>query len=184
MRLAVIGAGKIGGTLGKALAASGHDVHYGTRTPDGSIRAALDGAEVVIIAIPGQAVADFARDYADELSRKLIIDAANNLGGGGPANSSADFAALVPTARYARAFSTLGWENFADPVFDGGVVADLFYSTDEAERETVAGLIGDVGLNPVYLGPDQYDLLDQVLKLWFDLAISQGRGRHLAFKVL
>jgi 8-hydroxy-5-deazaflavin:NADPH oxidoreductase len=183
MKLAVIGAGKIGGTLGKALAAAGHDVHYGTRKPEGSIRAALDGAEAVIIAIPGQAVADFARDHADELSRKLISDAANNLGGDGPANSSADFAALVPTARYARAFSTLGWENFADPIFDG-VVADLFYSTDQAESETVGALISDVGLNPVYLGPDQYDLLDQVLKLWFDLAISQGRGRHLAFKVL
>jgi 8-hydroxy-5-deazaflavin:NADPH oxidoreductase len=182
MKLAVIGAGKIGGTLGKALAASGHDVHYGTRTPEGSVREALDGADAVIIAIPGQSVADFVRDNADQLADKLVIDTANNLGGG-PVNSSADFAAHAPTARYARAFSTLGWENFAEPVF-GDVVADLFYSTSEADSETVAGIIADVGLNPVYLGPDQYDLLDQVLKLWFALAISQGRGRHLAFKVL
>ena len=55
---------------------------------------------------------------------------------------------------------------------------------DEADRETVERLIRDTGLNPVYLGPGQYDLLDQILRLWFTLVNAQGRGRHLAFKVL
>jgi 8-hydroxy-5-deazaflavin:NADPH oxidoreductase len=182
MNIAVIGTGKIGRTLGEALAAAGHDVRYGSRTPEESVREALDGAEAVIVGIPGQSVADFARDHADELAGKVVIDAANKFGDG-PAHSAAEFAVLAPAARYARAFNALGWENFADPVFDG-VVADLFYSADEADRETVERLIRDTGLNPVYLGPGQHDLLDQLLKLWFTLVKSQGRGRHLALKVL
>jgi hypothetical protein len=36
----------------------------------------------------------------------------------------------------------------------------------------------------LYLGPDQQDTLDGVMRLWFTLAVGQGRGRHLAFKVL
>ena len=182
MDIAVIGTGKIGRTLGEALAAAGHEIRYGSRTPEDSVREALDGAEAVIVGIPGQYVADFARGHADELAGKVVIDAANKFGEG-PAHSAAEFAILAPAARYARAFNALGWENFADPVFDG-VVADLFYSADEADRETVERLIRDTGLNPVYLGPGQHDLLDQLLKLWLTLANGQGRGRHLAFKVL
>jgi 8-hydroxy-5-deazaflavin:NADPH oxidoreductase len=130
MDITVIGTGKIGRTLGEALAAAGHDVRYGSRTPEESVREALDGAETVIVGIPGQSGADFARDHADELAGKVVIDASNKFGDG-PAHSAAEFAVLAPAARYARAFNALGWENFADPVFDG-VVADLFYSADEA----------------------------------------------------
>lgn len=182
MDIAVIGTGKIGQTLGEALAAAGHNIRYGSRTPKESVRKALDGAEAVIVGIPGQAVADFARDHADQLAGKVVIDAANKFGDG-PAHSAAEFAVLAPAAHYARAFNALGWENFADPVFNG-VVADLFYSADQADREIVERLIRDTGLNPVYLGPGQHDLLDQVMKLWFTLVHSQGRGRHLALKVL
>jgi len=181
MHLAVIGTGKIGQTLGEALTAAGNDVRYGSRTPAESVREALDGAEAVIVAIPGQAVADFARDNAGGLAGKVVIDATNTFGDG-PIHSAEVFASLAPEAHYARAFNTLGWENFAEPVF-AGVVADLFYSSAEADRATVERVIGDVGLHPVYLGPDQYDLLDHLMTLWFTLAKTQGR-RHLAFKVL
>lgn len=45
-------------------------------------------------------------------------------------------------------------------------------------------LIEAVGLRPMYLGPDQQDVVDGVLRLWFALAIGQGHGRHLAFHTL
>lgn len=148
MHIAVIGTGKIGRSLGESLAAAGHDIRYGSRTPEHSVRASLDGAEAVIVAIPGGAVAAFARDHAGELVGKVVIDASNKF----------------------------------DPVFDG-VVADLFYSADAPDRGTLEGIIADVGLNPVHLGPGQHDLLDQLLNLWFTLVNGQGR-RHLALKVL
>lgn len=181
MDIAVIGTGKIGRAVGEALTAAGHDIRYGSRTPEQSIGTSLDGADAVIIGIPGEAVADFAREHADELAGKVVIDATNKFDGG-PFHSAAAFADLAPRARYARAFNALGWENIAEPVFDG-VVADLFYSADEDDRETVERIIRDTGLNPVHLGPGQYDLLDQLFTLWFVLVNSHGR-RHLALKVL
>ena len=56
-------------------------------------------------------------------------------------NSLATFKAHTPNARIFRAFNTLGWENFADPMFDG-IQADLFYcGSDGDAREVIDQLI-------------------------------------------
>jgi predicted dinucleotide-binding enzyme len=91
----------------------------------------------------------------------------------------------APTAQVFRAFSTPGWENFADPVI-GGVQADLFYAGPEGDADTVvSGLITDVGLRPVRVGGrEQLHIVENLTALWFTLTLQQGRGRHLAFKML
>jgi predicted dinucleotide-binding enzyme len=192
LTIAVAGTGNIGGTLGRAFAAAGHDVVFASRHPgDGSdtgareapVAEALAGAAVVVLAIPGPAVAAFVQEHADALDGTLLVDATNNMGGEGPANAHDAIAGAVPGARYARAFNTLGWENFADPRFDG-TPGDLFFSSAEADRTVVEALVDAVGLRPVYVGDGQHDVVDGVLRLWFALAIGQRRGRHLAFRVL
>ena len=85
----------------------------------------------------------------------------------------------------ARAFNSLGWENFDDPDF-GGVQADLLWcGPDGSAAVLVEELIADVGLRPVRVGGlDQLATVDMVASLWFALALGQGWGRQLAFKVL
>ena len=190
MRIAVVGTGNIGTTLGAALANAGHDVAMGSRSPNDAapgvppavdIATALDGADVVLLAIPARAVDDFLSAYAADIGGKLVIDATNNVGAAS-ANAASAISASAPSARYVRAFNTLGWENFANPTFDG-VAADLFFSAPTADREVVERLITDIGLRPAYLGPDKQDVVDSVLPLWFTLAQLRGQ-RHLAFRVL
>jgi len=190
MRIAVIGTGKIGGTLGGVLARAGHEVVMGSRNPNDTaqdglpvvdISTALDGADVVLLAIPATSVGDFLVAYASDVDGKLFIDATNNIGAAA-ANAAAAVAQAAPNARYVRAFNTLGWENFANPTFDG-VAADLFFSAPRADRDVIEHLISDVGLRPAYLGPDKHDLVDSILPLWFTLAQMRGQ-RHLAFRIL
>lgn len=190
MRIAVIGTGNIGRTLARAWAAAGHDVVLGSRHPVNAgqegppvadLATALAGAEAVLLAVPAKSVGDFLAAHASDLDGTLLIDATNNIGGAAT-NAAAAVAQAAPTARYVRAFNTLGWENFAEPTF-GGVAADLFFSAAEGDRDVVERLISDVGLRPAYLGPDQQDLVDSVLPLWFTLARLHG-GRHVAFRVL
>jgi predicted dinucleotide-binding enzyme len=198
LTIAVLGAGNIGGTLGVAFARAGHAVTFGVRHPESAAAAraagdsagrvaavddALNGAEVVVLAVPGRAVEALVREHAAALAGVLVVDATNNLGGAGRADSHDVVLAAAPTARYARAFNSLGWENFANPRF-GDTAADLFFSSAEDDRPIVEALIEAVGLRPAYLGPDQHEVVDGVLRLWFALAIGQGRGRHLAFRVL
>jgi hypothetical protein len=45
-------------------------------------------------------------------------------------------------------------------------------------------VIEGVGLRPVFVGPDQEQLIDSLFGLWIALAVTQGRGRRLAFRLL
>jgi 8-hydroxy-5-deazaflavin:NADPH oxidoreductase len=191
MKIAVIGKGNVGGTLGSRWRAAGYDVVYGARDGGGegpggapvrSIGDAIKDADVVVLTVPGQAVPDVANEHSAALAGKVVVDAVNRMGAS-EFDSRAIIAAAAPSARYVRAFNTLGWENFADPRFDG-TPGDLFFSSAEADRTVVEALVDAVGLRPVYVGDGQHEVVDGVLRLWFALAIGQRRGRHLAFRVL
>jgi predicted dinucleotide-binding enzyme len=92
-------------------------------------------------------------------------------------------AKAVPTARYVRAFNTYGWENLAEPTFDG-VPADQFFSCREEDRAVVEEIITAAGLHPAYLGEDNEDMVDSVLGLWFSLVQANGGKRHVTLRVL
>lgn len=194
MTIAVIGTGFIGGTLGRAFARAGQPTVFGSRAPQtdtaaedsgatvASIADAIAAAETVVLAVPAAAVEELLATHGDALAGKLVVDAANDIGG--PVAHHADLVTRhAPAARYARAFNTLGGENLAEPGFDGAP-ADMFYSSLEADRPTLETLITAVGLRPIYVGEGQQDVVDGVLRLWFALAIGQGRGRRLAFRTL
>jgi predicted dinucleotide-binding enzyme len=194
MKIAVLGTGRIGGTLGRAFARAGHDVTFGARDPGDTdapgdtsatvtdIASAIGAGDVVVLAVPGGAVAGLAREHGPGLGGKLIVDAANNVAGEGPANSHDAVTAAAPGIRYARAFNTLGFENLQNPRY-GDVVGDMFFSAPGADRGTVEQLIDAVGLRPVYLGDGTQALLDDLLRIWFTLSRLNGR-RHFALKVV
>jgi predicted dinucleotide-binding enzyme len=117
-----------------------------------------------------------ADGHGDALAGKLVIDRT-----GEPVANSRG--ALPATVRSARAFNTLGGENFADPVFTGGP-ADLCFSAHVGDRAPVAEVIEGIGLRPVVVGEDQEQPIDGLFQLWLALAIEQGRGRRLALRLL
>lgn len=187
MKISVIGAGHIGGTLGEKWRAAGHDVVFGLRDPSKKAGAAtiadsLKGAEAVLLALPAAAVNEFVQDHARNLDGKILIDATNNFGGE-TFHQWPALVASVPKAHLFRAFNSLGWDVFAEPVI-GGVQADLFYAGPEgASQKRVEALIEDIGLRPVWVGDtDHAETVDGVLRLWYTL--SRRHGRHIAFKLL
>lgn len=190
-RIAVIGAGNIGGTLGEIWQRAGHDVTYGVREPEGRGSAgqtfatpedAIEGGDLVLFAVPAAAMDKMVADLARQLRGKVVIDATNHLGRA-KAHSQALLELAADGTPVYRAFNSLGFENFKDPRY-GDDVADLFYAGPQGPgRAAVEALIGDVGLRPIYVGNDP-ELVDSVLRLWFALAVHQKLGRGLAFKVL
>src|SRR3954468_18987126 len=97
MNITILGAGNIGGTIGKKLSAAGHRVSFGVRNPSdadtqalvkeagngaaaGSVAEAMKGAEVVVLAIPGSAVSAALTPIAAQLAGKIVIDATNSTG--------------------------------------------------------------------------------------------------------
>jgi predicted dinucleotide-binding enzyme len=198
MRLAVLGVGIIGTTIGRRWQDAGHEVVYGVRDPRtdryremagelaiSAIADAVGASEATLMAIPGSAVGSLLDDNREVLDGRLLLDASNDTSGA-QFHHIPLYEERVPASRVYRAFNTLGWENFATPLFDGQP-ADLFYSgPDGDDVPLVEQLIADVGLRPVRVGASSAgaDLLDGLTRLWFTLALQQGRGRHLAFRML
>ena len=135
----------------------------------------------MLLAIPGNAVHEFAHDHAKELDGRIVIDATNSIGGPS-AHQWEVFGDASPKAGLYRAFNVYGFEVYDNAVI-GGVQPDLFYAGPEGSRDEVEGLIRDVGLNPIWVGgADAADTVDGVLRLWFTLA--RRHGRHIAFKLI
>ena len=156
MKIAVIGKGHIGGTLGSKWRAAGHEVVYGTRDGTGegpggapvrSIGDVLNGAEVVLLAVPGQAVPDVVNEHGAAPGGKVVIDAVNRMGAP-EFDSRVLIADAAPSARYVRAFNSYGWENFADPAPG----ATLFFAADPQARAAAEELVSAAGLEPAYVG--------------------------------
>lgn len=201
MKISVIGAGNIGGTLGGKWAAQGHEVVFGVRdleaervrsllekfghgaTADGMANA-LAEAEVVLFAIPGSAMPETVLQLGSKLNGKILIDATNSVGKS-PMHQLDLLRQAAPDSPLFRAFSTLGWENFAEPLM-GGAQIDLFYcGASETPQAVVDKLISEIGLRPVHIGGlDKAGIVDALTQLWFTLALEQGRGRRLALKMM
>ena len=93
MRIAVIGAGNVGGGFSRAAVAAGHDVVISAAHPEKaqalaaevgaqaaeSNTAAVQGAQVVILAIPAAGAAAVAAEVAPVASGAVIVDATNPL---------------------------------------------------------------------------------------------------------
>jgi len=146
-----------------------------------SIGDAIEGADVVVLAVPGPAVPDVVTEHGDALAGKVVIDAVNRMGGAPEYDSRALIADAAPSARYVRAFNSLGWENFADPLPG----TNLFFAADPEARAAAEELISAVGLEPAFVGDaDATATVDGVLPLWFALVKHNGGNRRVALRVV
>jgi hypothetical protein len=204
MRIAVIGAGKVGTTLGRGWTRRRHQVTYGVRDPSSAKAAALaqggvqvtaptqavERSEVVVLATPWAATKDAVEALGD-LGGRPLLDATNPIGPGltlavGDGGSGGELVqAWAPTARVVKIFNTTGVENMASPVY-GDQAATMFYcGDDEAACAVAAKLATDLGFDAVSAGPlRNARLLEPLALLWIDLARGQGVSRTVAFKLL
>lgn len=201
MRIAVIGAGNVGGTLGRRWATLGHTVAFGVRRPakgQTTPSEAARGAELVLFAIPWNAVPEALAELGADggaLDGVVLVDATNPLGPGlklltGPQGESGGerLQALVPRARVVKAFNTTGYENMASPAYGGEPTAMFYAGDDSAAKETVRGLIVQLGFEPIDAGPlARSRELEHLAALWVALAMGVGTarlGRDIAFRLM
>jgi predicted dinucleotide-binding enzyme len=158
---------------------------------------ALMNAEVVLLAVPGEVAAQVVTDHAVLLDGKIIIDATNyiedmarvmatqKLEQAVPFNALAALWQAAPNARIYRAFNIYGWEVFDNADFGGESPHLIYAGTEGPERTLVEQLVREVGLEPLYAGGfERFSLVDNILPLFFNLAVLQGLGRNLGIRVL
>ena len=197
MRIAILGAGSVGGGLGTALAFVGHSVVFGVRDPDSDkCHAALAAARSSSAALPAEAVVDaevivFALrpDAIPEtvaglpsLAGRIVIDVMNRLGGDPARSTSQDLADLLPGARIVKAFNTIGFENLTT-ARERVVPAAMFVAGDDPDaKRVVLALATELGFRPEDAGPlANAKPLEQMVKVW--LALAQNHGRTVGFAI-
>jgi predicted dinucleotide-binding enzyme len=176
MKIGIIGAGHIGGTLGVLWAKAGHEILFSSRHPDelgdlvkragplahaGMPREAAAFGEVVLISVPYGALPQVGRDFAAELAGKVVLETGNpypSRDGAmaepalakGTGLASAEF---LPGVRLVRAFNSVPAASLAsDANRTGERVGIPLASDDRAALEVAAGLVRDAGFEPVIVG--------------------------------
>jgi 8-hydroxy-5-deazaflavin:NADPH oxidoreductase len=207
MKIAIIGAGNVGGTLGRAWVKAGQEVMFGVRDPSspkvaallattggralaGTIDEAAAYGAVVALCTPWDATESAVRGTRD-LAGKILVDCTNPLEDDlsglavGRTTSGAEMvAAWAPGARVVKAFNTTGFENMADPDFGGRAATMLIAGDDEAANAVASGLAREIGFDPVVAGPLAISrLLEPLALLWIKLAVVQGYGTRIAFQL-
>jgi 8-hydroxy-5-deazaflavin:NADPH oxidoreductase len=168
MRIATIGKGNVGGGLADRWERAGHEV-----TRVGSKGGDVSEAELVLVAVPGGAVAEMF-EAVQGLAGKTVIDATNLVGAepAGGFSSNAEFIKSRTQGPTAKSFNI----NFAR-LYDELDALDSRPSNvwcgDDEAREAVEKAIRDAGYDPVYAGPlenagDQERLINLIF------AINQG----------
>jgi predicted dinucleotide-binding enzyme len=172
MKIGSIGAGNVGGALAKLWRAAGHDVRAGGHDSVADVAAHGD---IVLLAVPADAV-DSALQAAGSLDGKVLIDATNDLSSEWPSLAT-HIAELAPGAKVVKAFNA-----FFAPIFENAAQLQppanlVFCGDDKGAKETVAGLIRDVGLEPVDVGGlDQAANVEAFARMNVNLGFGQGRG--------
>lgn len=186
-QVAVLGAGRVGRTLASRWSDRGLDVTIGSRRDSvagaGTIQNALDGAEVVVLAVAGAHVADVLAAYGDDLNGKIIVDVTNNLTGP-PVGRVVDeqlhqrplFERWAPDALWCRSFCSVSVEVMASAGEPGDIGRELFYIAPEQATEAVEALISAAHFAPVRVGgPEHAGTLDGLTRAYFTLMATHGK---------
>jgi predicted dinucleotide-binding enzyme len=178
LKIATIGSGRIGGTLGALWVKRGHPVMFSSRHPEqlkemvdglgplahaGTVEEAIAFADVVLLAVPYRAMPQIGKNYGAALVKKaLVLDATNPIPrrdgeiadwalkkGAGAASAE-----LLPGVRIVRAFNAIGYARLPEIAEGQGAPVGMPMAGDDASAIALAStLVREVGLEPVVIGP-------------------------------
>jgi len=206
MKIGIIGAGDVGGTLGKSWRQRKHDIMFGVRNLQsqnvqrlteidkslmfGNINDAVAFGDVILFAIPWTSIEETVRGSRN-LSGKIVIDPTNPLTPDlrqlalDDSSVAERIAELAKGAKVVKAFNTIGAQTLNNLIF-GSNRADLFLCGDDTPSKRVVGeLAADIGFDVVDIGSlANARMLENLALLWIELALRQELGPNIAFKLL
>jgi 8-hydroxy-5-deazaflavin:NADPH oxidoreductase len=177
LRIGIIGAGHIGGTLAALWVSAGHEVMISSRHPDelqglarslgpkahvGTPREAAVFGEVVLVSVPYGALPQVGRDLKSELAGKIVLDTGNPYPqrdgemavaarAKGTGVASAEY---LPGVRLVRAFNAINSGDLRSEAHRQGAPIAIPLAGDDPQALQVAQqLVSDAGFVPVVVGP-------------------------------
>jgi predicted dinucleotide-binding enzyme len=174
-RIGIIGAGRVGGTLGELWANAGYEVMFsslnlendrklaaevGKNASAGTPKEAATFGDVLLFAVPYRALPELGKSLGDSLKGKVVLDACNPFPArdGDIANTARERGAgivsaeLLPGAHIVRAFNAIGAARMGSAHEEPGKIGMPIAGDDKQAIETASRVIKDVGYEPVLVG--------------------------------
>ncbi len=208
MKIAIIGAGAVGGALGTGWARSGHEILFGVRDTKkpalvrlceetgATAMTAADAAaagDVVVLAIPWDGAEESVGGLGS-LPGKTVIDCTNplafddgelRLDRGFSTSGAEAIAAWLPGANVVKGMNQAPAELMSGTEGLEGTPVMFIAGDDDDAKATAAGLIGQLGFEVLDAGSlAQSRLLEPFAMVFINQALARGMGRDWAFGVL
>ena len=168
MRIAILGTGTAGTTLATGLVGAGHDVVFGSRTPEAktdlpapaaTIADAIDGADLIVSALPGAAALAALTELKELLAGHILLDLGNAVT---PqfdlvypnASLGAALQAALPQTKVVKSINTLAISTLIAPEALSAPT-QLFLSGDDADAKA---LVAEVLVSLGWPSEQQLDL--------------------------
>jgi predicted dinucleotide-binding enzyme len=201
MRIGILGSGSMGAKLGTIFARAGHEVVFsyarseqklkrlarkaGGKARPSTPREAVQDADAVLLAVHWSRMDDVL-DQAGDLSGKVVMtcslpmnDDNTELIVAHASSGAEELAKRIPKARVVAAFGTVPSEVFFD-VYDARRKAKrpslLYCGDDRRGKQVAAGLIRDVGFDPIDAGPLQIARYTEPFTMLVAQLAYEGKG--------
>ena len=158
MRIAILGAGNVGAALATAAVGAGHEVVISARDPEHAQQAArsagaraassnaeaVDGAELVVLAVPYAAAGGIVTELSDALAGSVVVDSTNPLNESYSdlvttgTSAAEELARQLPGASVVKAFNTIFASRHGNPT-EEGTPLDAFVAGDDAAAKAKVG---------------------------------------------
>ncbi len=209
-RIAILGSGTVGQTLARGIKALGNDVRIGTRTPEKlaefsnstgvaavPVANAAEWGETIVLAVLGRAAAEVLHAAGDaNVSGKVVIDATNPIADEPPedgvlrsflgSNDSLmeGLQAAFPTARFVKAFNSVGAAVMVRPSFARGRPTMFICGNDDDAKRQVERLLEQLGWDWEDMGTAKAArAIEPLAQLWCIPGFREGVWTH-AFRLL
>lgn len=190
MKVGILGAGNVGGNIGKLCKDAGLDVVIGSRSGDVSLAAAAEHGEIVIVAVHYHVAESVLSNLTDQLTGKIVVDATNPLNDdwsplllGEETSAGEEMAKLLPESSVVKAFNTVFADIMtADGLSRSNIPATTFVAGDAKEAVAqVADLALTIGFHPEKLHKlSAARHLEALAHLNIQLAVGEGGGTNAA----
>lgn len=197
MHIAIIGAGKVGRALAHAWTRAGHRVVLGVRDPDdpkhadlaplevGAAGQVVADADVIALALPWPGI-EASLAPLGGLADKVVIDCTNplvwdgkglELDRGFGASGGEHVAALLPQAHVVKTLNQVGSAVMADATRFPARPAMFMAGESPRAKTVVAGLLADIGFEPLDSGGlIRARILEPLALVWINQAFAKKLG--------
>lgn len=172
LKISVIGAGNVGGTLGTLWVKAGHSVMFSSRHPEelkelvksagpnaqaGSVSDAATWGDVIVLSVPYGAMPVLSEQLKGKLDGKVVFSTSNPFSGrdGDVGRKALDQGVALADQQYlpgvhlVRAFNAIGFASMKDQSGKGKAIP--VFADDAQARDMGARLVRDAGFIPLLL---------------------------------